>query len=190
MERIYVEDKRFEKVDFAVKPLSIADYENCSFINCNFSNVDLTSICFSECEFVDCNLSTAKLIKTSFRDAKFKDCKLMGLHFDHTSNFLFSVYFQNSVLDLSSFYEVNLKKTVFKKCILREVDFTGADLTNACFDNCDLHGAVFAHSILEKTDFRTAYNYSIDPASNRIKKAKFSLAGVAGLLDKFDIEID
>jgi fluoroquinolone resistance protein len=44
--------------------------------------------------------------------------------------------------------------------------------------------------LLEKADFRTAYNYSIDPEKNRIKKAKFSIFGVTGLLDKYDIEIE
>jgi fluoroquinolone resistance protein len=43
---------------------------------------------------------------------------------------------------------------------------------------------------LEKADLRTAYNYSIDPSINKIKKAKFSLPGVVGLLSKYDIEIE
>jgi hypothetical protein len=43
---------------------------------------------------------------------------------------------------------------------------------------------------LEKADFRTSYNYSINPEVNRIKKAKFSTAGIAGLLCKYDIEIE
>jgi len=51
-------------------------------------------------------------------------------------------------------------------------------------------GATFDKATLEKADFRTAINYSIDPTNNRIKKAKFSLLGVVGLLDKFDISID
>jgi fluoroquinolone resistance protein len=44
--------------------------------------------------------------------------------------------------------------------------------------------------MLEKADFRTSNGYSIDPEMNRIKKAKFSLEGVAGLLDKYDIEVE
>ena len=37
---------------------------------------------------------------------------------------------------------------------------------------------------------RTAYNYAIQPDSNRIKKARFSLQGVRGLLEKYDIVIE
>jgi uncharacterized protein YjbI with pentapeptide repeats len=57
------------------------------------------------------------------------------------------------------------------------------------FDNCDFRGAIFDHTNIEKADLRTSYNYSIDPEINRIKKAKFSILGVSGLLNKYDIEI-
>lgn len=50
--------------------------------------------------------------------------------------------------------------------------------------------AIFKNTNLESVDFRTSFNYSIDPDLNRIKKAKFSLSGIAGLLNKFDIEIE
>ena len=58
------------------------------------------------------------------------------------------------------------------------------------FDNCDLERTTFANTIIEKADFRTSYNYTIDPEFNRIRNAKFSLSQVAGLLRKHDIRID
>ncbi|MCG8343444.1 MAG: hypothetical protein MI684_11495 [Chlorobiales bacterium] len=42
----------------------------------------------------------------------------------------------------------------------------------------------------EKADFRSAYNFSINPKKNRIRKTKFSLSGLSGLLDAYDIEIE
>jgi uncharacterized protein YjbI with pentapeptide repeats len=72
---------------------------------------------------------------------------------------------------------------------LHEVDFVDADLSMALFDNCDLQGAIFENSLLEKTDFLTAKNYSINPEINRIRKAKFSIPEVVGLLSKYDIII-
>jgi len=83
-----------------------------------------------------------------------------------------------------------LKKTRFVNCTVSETDFTESNLSNAVFDQCDLTRAIFIHSNLEKADFRTSFNYSIDPGMNRMSKARFSLAGVAGLLDKYDIEVD
>jgi uncharacterized protein YjbI with pentapeptide repeats len=69
------------------------------------------------------------------------------------------------------------------------VDFTESDLTHSVFDNCDLTRAAFEHTILEKADFRTSFNYSLDLEMNRVKKARFSQAGVIGLLGKYDIDI-
>ncbi len=69
-------------------------------------------------------------------------------------------------------------------------DLTACDLSQAVFDGCDLADAVFEDTVLEKADLRTAFNYSIDPAMNRVKKAKFSLMGVRGLLRKYDIEVE
>jgi len=65
-----------------------------------------------------------------------------------------------------------------------------SDLAQAVFDNCDLSRAAFNRTILEKADLRTSFNYSIDPDLNKIKKAKFSMPGLVGLLDKFDIVVD
>jgi fluoroquinolone resistance protein len=72
---------------------------------------------------------------------------------------------------------------------LIEIDLTESDLTSAVFDNCDLK-ATFDHTILEKADLRNSYNCTFDPENNRIKKAKFSLEGLAGLLGKYDIEVE
>ena len=63
-------------------------------------------------------------------------------------------------------------------------------MTSALLDHCNLERATFDQTILEKADLRTSYNYSIDPENNRLKKAKFSMEGISGLLDKYDIEIE
>jgi uncharacterized protein YjbI with pentapeptide repeats len=85
---------------------------------------------------------------------------------------------------------MKIKTTIFKNCQLLETDLTESDLTGSTFDNCDLSGATFDNTNLEKVDFRTSFNFTIDPEINRIKKAKFSLPGVLGLLNKYDIVIE
>jgi len=190
MNNAYTEGKRFDKINFAEQPLEKGEYENCTFAGCNFSAADLSGINFSGCEFRSCNLSTAKTLKTGFCDIRFTDCKLLGLHFETCNEFLFSAYFENCILNLSSFYRMKIKKTKFSRCSMHETDLSGADLGGAIFDNCDLAKAKFENTILEKADLRTSWNYSIDPEINKIKKAKFSKEGIAGLLDKYDIEIE
>jgi len=190
MERTYTEAKAFDKTDFNKEPLPKGEYENCTFSHCDFATTDLSDIQFIECEFKGCNLSMAKLNKTALRDVRFKECKLMGLHFNDCNEFLFAVSFEQCNLNLSSFYRRKMKKTRFIDSGMHEVDFSETDLTQSLFTNCDLTGATFDNTLLEKADLRTSYNYSIDPEGNYIKKAKFSKEGIAGLLDKYDIEIE
>jgi uncharacterized protein YjbI with pentapeptide repeats len=126
---------------------------------------------------------------TSLKDAIFTDCKLMGLDFGKCNDLLLSFTFIRCQLDYAFFYKKKLKKTRFEECNIREANFTEADLSGSAFIKCDLTRTVFDRSNLSGIDFRSAYNYSIDPENNQIKKAKFSLEGVRGLLDKYDIEI-
>lgn len=73
--------------------------------------------------------------------------------------------------------------------MLNEVDFSEADLSASIFDECNMERALFHQTNLEKADFRTSYSYMIDPEQNRLKRAKFSILGVEGLLAKHDILI-
>ncbi len=198
MKEVFIEETTFDKIDFTQNPLSKGEYEYCTFLNCNLTYTDLSEFKFLECEFSGCNLSLAKLAQTALKDIKFNNCKMLGLNFGECNEFGFVVSFDTCILDRSSFLSmvsplkkrVKLRQTIFKNSQLYEVDFTECDLSSASFDNCDLTGAIFKDTILEKADFRTAINYSIDPELNRIKKAKFSRLGIAGLLDKYDLEIE
>lgn len=44
---------------------------------------------------------------------------------------------------------------------------------------------IFENTINEKTDYRSSFNYYVNPDNNRIKKTNFSLSGIIGLLDKY-----
>jgi len=63
-------------------------------------------------------------------------------------------------------------------------------LTGADFNNANLDGAIFDGTILADADFTTASNFRINPELNTMKKAKFSIDGIHGLLDKYDIKIE
>ena len=190
MDKKIIERKTFRDNDYTRITLERGEYENCSFVNCAFLNSDLSEFVFTDCSFSGCSLSAVKLNGTAMRKINFKDCKLTGLPFEECTNFLMSMSFENCVLNYSSFFRLKLEKTIFRGCVLREVNFTMCDLTEAQFDECDLEGAVFERTVLEKADLRTAYNYSINPEINKLTKAKFSSSGIAGLLYKYDIIIE
>lgn len=182
------EDRVFENVDYSEKVLLKSEYDNCEFTNCNFSKADLSNSDFMDCRFKGCNFSLAVLNNTGLKKIKFLNCKLTGIDFSVCNNFLFSANFENCPLDYSSFFKKKMKNTNFTDCSLKEVDFTEVDLSLAIFKNCDLLNAAFIGTILEKTDFRTAKNYSFDPELNKIKKAKFTYPGIVGLLTKYNID--
>src|SRR5665647_458605 len=133
---LYIESKTFDKTDFAAVALPKGEYENCSFRDCELSKCDLSGISFTECSFSGCNLSLAKVSQTAFKEVKFAECKLLGLHFENCNPFLFAIDFDRCTLNLSSFYQLNLKRCRLRKSALQEVDFTEADLSALVIDQC------------------------------------------------------
>jgi len=189
MKKPFIADQTFKGQDFTKTRLQKGEYENCIFEGCDFSNGYLDNQNFMECEFIDCNLSNANIAHTVFNEVSFSHCKMMGLKFEESNDFLMIFNFTDCVLNFSTFYQLKLKAVRFSECKLIEVDFSESDLTGAILDSCDLSKALFYHSILEKTDFRTAYNFTIDPEYNRLKKAKFSKENIIGLLGKYELDI-
>ncbi|MBP7510709.1 MAG: pentapeptide repeat-containing protein [Bacteroidia bacterium] len=179
-------DKEYSKIETLEK----GEYENCSFNALNLSNANLSGYIFVDCIFKECNLSSAIMKGTAFRTVSFESCKMLGIQFEAANDFGFSLSFKDCLLGHTSFYQKKMKKTIFKNCQLNEVDFTEADLSESDFLNCNLQNATFNNSILLKTDFRTAINYTIDPELNKLKKSKFSIPEIIGLLGKYDIIIE
>lgn len=185
----YIENTNFEKGNYSQIALTKGEYDNCRFVNCVFLDSDLSNVNFTECEFQDCDLSNVNLKHAVLNDVCFFNCKLLGLQFNNCNDFLFSVLFNGCNLNLASFYQVKAKSTKFTDCMLQKVDFTEADISSSLFSNCDFKSAIFDKTIVEKVDFRSSYNYVLDPENNNIKRAKFSMPEVLGLLSKYDIEV-
>jgi uncharacterized protein YjbI with pentapeptide repeats len=185
-----IEDKTFTKIsagDIAGRKCS---FEHCRFVNCDFAYADLGGIVFMDCRFDGCNLSLIKLSDTGLQNIMFKDCKLSGADFSKSRDFLFEASFDNCILDNAIFYKKKNKRAKFTDCSLVETDFTETDFTDVQFINCNLNRAFFDRTTLKNADFRTSYNYIIDPDNNTIKKARFSVHGLPGLLTKYDIRIE
>lgn len=183
-------DQDFKKIDYTKKELQKAEYDNCCFIDCNFSETYLSNISFIDCEFVNCNLSSAKVKNTTFKDAIFTECKLLGIAFNDSNPFLMSFTFNKSNLSFSSFYKCNLNKINFDNCLLENIDFSEANLTHAKFLDCNLNQSVFNNCNLEKADFRTASHFYINPELNRLKQAKFSKEGALNLLKSYNLDLE
>lgn len=183
------QDQLFDSIDYNAQTFEKVEYFNCEFVRCHFSNAHLGQVDFVECTFKECNFTLTSMQGTGLKKCQFTNCKLMGLDFSVCNDFLFTVHFVECQLDYSSFFAKKMKKTFFDGCSIKEVDFTEADLSAAIFRNSNLYGAMFDRTILEKADFRSSVNYTIDLDANHVKKTKFTLLDSAGLLHKYPIEL-
>lgn len=72
---------------------------------------------------------------------------------------------------------------------MKEVDFYQADLTECDLSYSNFQEARFQETILIKANFKHAYNYQIDPITNKLKGAQFNLPEAIGLLTGLGIII-
>lgn len=178
----YYSDQEFTGIDYTQQPLDKGEYDNCTFRECNFESLHLSIRTFLECTFINCNLTNVKFGGTSLNQVLFDGCKLLGADFSVCNIFMLGLRFRESVLNLSNFTALPLKKTTFIDCPMAEVDFTEADLSEARFDKCILTKTNFENSKLLRADFRTAIDYTINPTQTILKGALFSNDNLAGLL--------
>ncbi len=188
-ESIYYPDLVFDKVPFPAKGIKDTQFEGCTFKNCDFTAVNFTGCDFSNTTFEDCNLSMVKFGYIGLDKVHFLGCKMVGLDFSNVKDFLFNVSFTNCILDYAAFMKKKNRKCRFNNCSLKGADFSEADLTESVFERCDLNATVFMGSTLNGANFVTSFNFTIDPEKNLLRKAKFSVHGLAGLLTNYGITI-
>ena len=143
-----------------------------------------------DCEFIGCNLSNVKMGNAQFSDTRFIECKMLGMHIENLGLLSANLKFTDCLMDLISFTGLHLKGMSCTNCSLIAADFTESDLSGAGFLHCNLSRAVFYHTQLEGANFVTSQGVSLDPEQNKIRKARFSLESLPGLLQKYGIEIE
>lgn len=166
------------------------EFERYHFIGFDLTQANLSGRLFSDCLFENCNLAGASISNTAFQNVAFEGCKLIGLQFHACRDFLFGVHFDKCQLDYASFLGKAMPNTRFVGCSLREADFTQADLSKAVFADCQLQAAIFQQTRLTGADFTTARHVLLDPEQNEVQQARFALAGLPGLLAKYDLHIE
>jgi fluoroquinolone resistance protein len=182
------EHQEFKDLSLKHSSFSQVEFHKCSFNRCNFSQSILIECRFYDCTFRACDLSLVKLNGSYVRDSKFIGCKIIGINWLEASK-QFSADFEDCMLNLSSFFGMNLKRRKIKGCIANEVDFSESNMTECDCTNTDFAKSTFAKTNLTKANFSGAKNYSIDFRNNNLTKTKFSLPEAISLLDVLDIII-
>lgn len=185
----YILDQEFQFDIFDDDNTKYKEFENCTFRHCDFTNCTFKTVSFVDCNFLDCNFKDAKINYVSLRGVWFTKCNFTNVNFAMTDQVIFEFHFKDCLLDYAKFYALKMRKMQFINCSMIAVDFMASDLTEVLFDNCNLRRAVFIDTIANKADFSTSYDYAFDPEKNKIKKAVFSVDGLKGLLEKYDIVI-
>ncbi len=186
----FFDDLEITGESYQDKPFKKGAYEYCTFTNCDLSDTDLAEVRFTECEFIDCNLSNAKVLLSSFQDSRMVRCKVLGVRFDTTNGFNFSIHFEDCQLDHSVFTSVDLSRSSFKGCSMVGGDLTEAKMSMIKAVGCNFLNTLFDRTDLTKTDIRGAQNLIIDPTINRIEGARISQDSLIGLLSKYDLNVD
>lgn len=185
----FPEDNLAERCD-ARHLLGHTEFDEFRFVNCDFSGADFSRLRFTDCLFEHCNLSSVRLAGTALQNVAFADCKLLGLQFTACRDMLFGVHFDQCQLRYASFAGRAMPGTRFVGCQLEDADFADADLSHAAFENCALDGAVFQNTRLLGADFRTATGFIIDPETNPLAGAHFTLAGLPGVVARYQLLIE
>ena len=131
---------------------------------------------------------------SAFSATQFENSKVLGIDWTRGAwpemQVKGPLVFKECVLTHSTFIGLDMKEAQYLACVARNVDFREANLAKADFSDTDLSGSYFINTDLSEVDFRSAYNYQIDPAQNKISKAKFTLPEAMSLLYNLDIILD
>lgn len=187
-------EENFESIEFngirGTKDIKSKSFYNCTFTNCDFTESDFSFSLFSDCTFTDSNLSLIRLAETKIHSAQFNRCKILGVDFTQCSKLIFKIDFRESHITKCTFSVLDMTESEFIDCNIIECDFYRAKLAKSDFSGSDLKDTVFEETDLTSADFSNAKNYSINPLTNKVKNAEFTLPDAIHLLDALGVKIN
>ena len=104
-------DATFNKINYSNEIFELAEYDTCIFDSCSFIKTTLSNSNFTNCEFINCKFEAPIISQTSFKDILFQECTFLGIQFEYCNSFLFEVSFDSCMLQVCSFFKMNLKNS-------------------------------------------------------------------------------
>jgi len=184
----------FKNLTLAAVAVEEKEFTGCRFVLCTCQETIFRRCRFVDCKFRICDLRMLDLTDSSFRDVRFEESQVIAVDWTRAAwgkaGLLNKIAFTRSTLNYSTFVGLTLPDLALIDCVARDVDFSEADLSGAKFAKTDLERSRFWNTNLTGTDFTGAFNYTIDPANNTIKQARFSLPEAMALLYNLEIDLD
>jgi len=168
------------------------EFEGCVFKGANLERAVLVGASFTGCRFEDCNLSGTDLTDASLGECRFTGTKLSGTNWalSHVNQFAGPMEFLRCGMDFCWFVGVNLARSQFIDCSIREADFSEVRLTKARMNGCDLRGTRFHRTDLDGASLVGSFNYAFDPRENRTTGLRLSPSDSWPLLKALGIEFE
>jgi len=169
------------------------EFEECSFVDCNFSCTIFERCNFINCSFTRCQLSLICVPYTRFFGLNFLECKLVGVDWTRATwseyHKDFEISFRQSILNDSSFFGLTLQGLVLDECKVQDVDFREGDFSHAVMTYSDFTNSLFMRTNLQSANFTESSQYSINVLENQLQGAKFSKFEAVYLLESLGIEL-
>jgi len=159
-----------------------AQFENCTFVELDFSGASLQGVHFQDCLFQRCDWSRVNLTGAQIQGAIFESCRLMGVNWSAAGGLLLAFQLVDCNAGFSIFHGVDLRGCEFSTSKLVQSEFQQSDLSGLSFEGCDLSGARFSGSRLHRTDFSGARGVFLDPARCALKDTRLEMASALGVL--------
>lgn len=190
--------------------------DNCKFIRCDFSNVDLTDAQFINCQFYDqenqigCDFNRATLKDASFKNCdltmsnfrsanalgiEIRECRAQGIDFRGASfmNMITArTWFCRAYITKSNLSYANFSKVILEKCELWENRWDGATILGANFSGSDLSSGEFNSFDWHSANFTycNLMNSSLGELDLRnvdLEGVKIDACQASGLLERLGI---
>ena len=185
--------KTFKGADLQGQTISGIEFDQCTFVECNFMQATFDKCSFVDCQFLQCNLSIGRINYSKFSDVTLRDSKAIGIDWTKAiwSQLALgsAINFHNSVVSDSSFFGLTLQDMTMERCVAHNIDFASGDFSGANFTYSDFSGCIFSDTNLTKANFGDAVNFDIDIFNNKLKAAKFDRFEALRLLASLDIEL-
>ena len=169
------------------------EFDGCTFEGCQLAEGRFLRCTFIGCRFIGCDLSMVQLTDSRLVGGSFERCKMLAIDaasLGVSPLAIEPIRFEDCLLDFASFQGVELSRSMWHRCALRDADFAEAVLTGADFAGSELSGARFARTDLREVSLVDARGYVFDVRENRVQGLRIDAHEGGRLLEVLGLRVE
>ena len=187
----YHEYEVFSALKLSSKGIICHEFEECRFENCEFEAMHLNNCKFIDCAFVGCCVINPVFDYCTMTGNDFLSCRLFGINWENLTNgFVGPInHLEKCQLRYNNFVNLSFPKFVFSGNEILDSLFGDCNLSHSKFSSCHLSRTEFFRCDLTGANFENADGYAVDISNCKLKGAIFSYPEVVNLLHNCGIII-